>query len=174
MAKEHVVGLTERIEHINEDIRRQDAFIAQSEFLDFLRSKRYAFNPLNIANAIAGLPLITWRQSVTRCQKHASTHPYALNMQMFRRVTEALANPSRSADRAVEQMKAHLLRINPKRDASITQLRADFYYLRLATQAVYESRPPKSSLPYRLFAEFLRRTTSRSQFDLVMEEEERL
>ncbi len=174
MAKEHVAGLTERIEHINEDIRRQEAFIAQSEFLDFLRSKRYAFNPLNIANAIAGLPLITWRQSVTRCQKHAATHLYALNMQMFRRVTQALANPPRSADRAVEQMKAHLLRINPKRDASITQLRADFYYLRLATQAVYKSRSPKSSLPYRVFAEFLRRTASRSQFDQVMEEETRL
>jgi len=94
MAREHVAGLTERLEHINENIRRQEAFLAQSEFLDFLRSKRYAFNPLNIANAIAGLPYIGWRQSMTRCQKDKGVHPHGLNMQMFRRVALALANPS--------------------------------------------------------------------------------
>lgn len=71
-------------------------------------------------------------------------------------------------------MKAHLLKVNPKRDASVAQLRKEFYYLRIATETVYKSRPLRSALPYHIFAEFVRRAAARSQFDLVMEEEERL
>jgi hypothetical protein len=174
MAQEQAAGLTARIEEIDENIRRQEAFLAQSEFLQFLRSKRYAFNPLNIANAIAGLPYIAWRQSMTRCQRHKTVHPYGHNMQMFRQVSVALANPPRTAELAVEQMRTHLQKVNSKRNPFIAPLRNDFYYLRVATEAAYKARPPKAALSYRVFAEFLRRAASRSPFDVVMEEEERL
>jgi hypothetical protein len=45
----------------------QEAYVNQSELLEFLQSRRYAINPQNVANALAGLPAMKWRQSYTRC-----------------------------------------------------------------------------------------------------------
>jgi hypothetical protein len=45
----------------------QEAYVNRSELLEFLQSRRYAINPQNVANALAGLPAMKWRQSYTRC-----------------------------------------------------------------------------------------------------------
>ncbi len=45
----------------------QKAYVIQSELLDFLLSRRYAVNPRNLADALAGLPGMKWRQSFARC-----------------------------------------------------------------------------------------------------------
>ena len=174
MVQEEVAGLNQRLEQMEETLRQQEAFIAQSEFVDFLRSGRYTVTPTNLANALAGLPYIAWRQSANRCQKNTGVHPYGFQFQIFERVRAALATPPRIASQATEQVRGHLLKMNPRRDSTIPQLRAEFYYLRVAIESVYASRPPKGALPYKVFAEYQRRASVRSRFDQVMEEEERL
>lgn len=47
----------------------QQADFCQRELLKFIRGKRYSHTPRKLANAIAGLPVISCRQSATRCAK---------------------------------------------------------------------------------------------------------
>ncbi len=47
----------------------KEASFSQTELLDFITRKKYARNPLGLANAMAGLPDMGWRQSYVRCSK---------------------------------------------------------------------------------------------------------
>ena len=47
----------------------QKAFFCRTEVVKFIRSKRYPVNPLNLGNALAGLPEMGWRRSFVRCSQ---------------------------------------------------------------------------------------------------------
>jgi hypothetical protein len=47
-------------------VRNEEAYWYSSELLDFLHSPRSALNPLSLANALVGLPIMKWRQSCDR------------------------------------------------------------------------------------------------------------
>lgn len=53
--------------NLNQDLRAIEAGFALSELLDFITRKKYARNPLRLANAMAGLPDMGWEQSYVRC-----------------------------------------------------------------------------------------------------------
>lgn len=52
---------------LDHDLRDREAGLALSELLNFITKKKYARNPLSLANAMAGLPDMGWAQSYTRC-----------------------------------------------------------------------------------------------------------
>jgi hypothetical protein len=52
---------------LDRDLKAKEAGFALSELLDFITQKKYARNPLRLANAMAGLPDMRWEQSCTRC-----------------------------------------------------------------------------------------------------------
>jgi septal ring factor EnvC (AmiA/AmiB activator) len=54
----------------------QEAYVYASELLDFLHSiGRYAVNPKSVANALAGLARMRWRQSHLRCSRMPLDQP---------------------------------------------------------------------------------------------------
>ena len=54
----------------------QETYVYSSELLDYLRSRgRYAVNPQSVANALAGLPRMAWRQSHLRCSPMPLNEP---------------------------------------------------------------------------------------------------
>lgn len=53
--------------NLDKELRAKEAGFALSELLDFVTKKKYARNPLRLANAIAGLPDMRWEQSYARC-----------------------------------------------------------------------------------------------------------
>jgi hypothetical protein len=174
-AVELVAGLKGKLEKCHDDLRSKEAYIAQSELLDFLCSGRYALTPLNVANAMAGLPFVAWRHSATRCGRTAANHGYGLYYEMFQHVAKALASPPGTAEAATEQVKKYLQSKRRTGAYSIVKLvEEDSYLLRKSIEAVYAALVPKSALPYRVFAEYQRRSSTRSRYDLVMQEEERL
>lgn len=54
---------------IEEDLADKCASFSQSELLQYITSKKYARDPLGLANAMAALPDISWEQSHARCSK---------------------------------------------------------------------------------------------------------
>lgn len=54
---------------LRKELDDKDAAFAQAELLDYIAKGQYARNPLSLANAMAGLPNITWAQSYARCSK---------------------------------------------------------------------------------------------------------
>lgn len=171
-AKRRKEELQVRIDVMENDLRRQRAFIAQTGLLDFIRSERYTLSPMSYANAMAGLPFITWRQSVSRCLKAKASHPFLNIYELFLEVQRALNGPPQTAELAMEQAKLHLKKSKQKREYSIQILREEWYYLRVAIEAAYSQKPPRSAIPFRVFAEYRRRTSCRSQLDQFMAKEE--
>jgi hypothetical protein len=53
--------------NLDKDLRAKESGFALSQLLDFITQKKYARNPLRLANAMAGLPDMGWEQSYARC-----------------------------------------------------------------------------------------------------------
>jgi len=54
---------------IEGDVTDKEAGFCQSELVEFITLKKYARNPLGLANAMAGLPDMAWETSRERCSK---------------------------------------------------------------------------------------------------------
>jgi hypothetical protein len=52
----------------------------RAEILNFMQVRAQGFTPLNLANAVAGLPLMGWRQSMYRC---FGSHCHTANSQIY-------------------------------------------------------------------------------------------
>jgi hypothetical protein len=170
-AVKYALQLQNSLNELNEEQRSRESYISQSEFLEFIISKRHKLTPLSISNAIAGLPFITWRQSTVRCTKIPIAQ--GLTYSMFQELARAFANSPRTAAEAVKQVKAHLLR-SKGNESSVRKFRNEWYFARTAIEAVYSTKPPRAAVPYRVLAEYCRRSSTRTRYDQVMEDEERL
>jgi hypothetical protein len=53
---------------------------ARAEILNFMQAKTQGFTPLNLANAMAGLPVMGWKQSMYRC---FGSHCYSANSEIY-------------------------------------------------------------------------------------------
>jgi len=161
-------------ENMADTLRRTEAHISQAELLDFLISRRYALAPLALANAMAGLPLIAWRQSLNRCASSQPGTSGALSYQTFELLARLFAGPPKTAQRAIDQARAFLIKKRRRPGPVIQILKDEFYFLRASIEAVYIKKPHKSAIPYRVAAEYSRRRGTRSVYDQMMAEEDRL
>jgi hypothetical protein len=161
------------MEHrLRDELHGREAYISQSELLLFITGKRYTINPGSLANAMSGLPFIGWRHSAARCNTLAPDYSVGLSHQILEILRRALAQPPRTSHEAIEKVKAHLLKGKTPYSQAARVLCAHWYYLRSSIEAVYQKRPPKTSLPFRVHSEYRRR--SRSRYDQIMEDVERL
>lgn len=62
----------------------QETYWYCSHLLDYLHKQRYKLAPLNLANALAGLPDMGWRESFVRCSRMPRCSPEMLPYQMFK------------------------------------------------------------------------------------------
>jgi len=173
MAETTVNQLRARWNRLDSAVRQRGASFAQSELLDFIRSDRYASSPLTFANAMAGLPAIHWRQSVDRCLRFQSRASHGLTYRQFQIVAETLTHPPTNAEEAVQRMKTRLLRAKGPDVKQCNALAENWYFLRCAIGTAFrELRPAENALPYRIFAEYQRLSSSRSPLDLLLAERE--
>lgn len=49
-------------------LENQEAHFTRTELFRFVRKKQYELNPRNLANAVAGFPILGWQQSFRRCK----------------------------------------------------------------------------------------------------------
>jgi hypothetical protein len=157
-------------------IRNQETYLYCSELLDFLRSGRYALNPISLANALAGLPDMRWRRSVERCSKmpadEGTQHPYAVFLLIDRLIRRIGA---RRAKFAVYSFQMELMKLPKKerypRDFLCNQWR-DF---RLAVEEVCKTKHERGFVPYVMTSAFLRNVArQKTSVDSVLDAEEKL
>jgi hypothetical protein len=154
-------------------LRYGEAAFAQSQLLDFIWSDRYASNPLNFANAMAGMPAVRWRQSMDRCLRFHGSVSHRLIYRQFQVVAKEMQVRASNPEEAVGRMKARL--VNAKgRDVKLCyELARNWHFLRLAIESVIEAGcQPEGALPYRIFAEYQRRASNRSSLDILRAEKE--
>jgi len=161
-------------------LRNQETYLYCSELLDFLRSGRYALNPISLANAFAGLPDMRWRQSVARCSDMPSDmpadsyaqHPYAVFKLIERLFRHSGAKHGKSL---VDGFRAQLLKLPKKETYPRDSICAQWRDFRLAVEETSKSKHPQGFIPYAITSAFLRNVSRpKTSFDNVLDVEERL
>jgi hypothetical protein len=160
----------EAYQQATETLHDGEAYFAQQELVSFCRSGRYRINPLQTANALAGLPNIGWRQSSRRCASWDCTIANGLTYEIFlliERICETTGKPS------VERFR-ELLLVEDAESTARNEVRKYWYYLRRSIESVSGLRLRNSQVPFAIASQYFKRTMVRSAVDLVFEEEERL
>ena len=197
------LSLRNRLKEVGEHIKDSEAYFAQAEVLQFCNKGRYAFNPLNTANAIAGLPYIGYRRSINRCREWNRIEglPYRIflilqclcdrqprEITLVQHVEDCLRG--RRPSRCVQQKKvakgqrqrplANFETMTEPTSAQIEsyavqQLQTKWYYLRrsIATALTAKNLLP-GQVPYHITAEYFRRMAQPTNVDLLFEEDEQI
>lgn len=156
---------------LHNQMMNQWAYIAQNELLSFILSRRYTINPLNLANAMAGLPNMGWRQSMKRCQKIQERPGPGFGYSTFKLIE--LVNNKSSKRNFLAVLKTEL-RKQPKRNFAAREMKKNWYYLQRAVKEVLQQKIHPGKMPYQIMVEYQRRMNSRSAVDFLLEEEEQL
>jgi len=157
-------------------VRNQETYLYCSELLDFLRSRRYALNPISLANALAGLPDMRWRQSVARCSKMladaGTQHPHAVFQLVDRLIRRIGAKHCKSLE---DGFRTELLKLPKKETYPRDSICAQWRDFRLALEETSKSKHPQGFIPYAITSAFLRNVSRpKTSFDNVLDVEERL
>ena len=154
------------------DLKDCEAHFARTEVIKFRKNRRYTKNPLNTANAFAGLPFIGWRQSVKRCQTWEA-HVDGTTTKLLRVVSRIVESWNQNV--ALKMHADNWLRQGHcYHPAAQAELRKEFFYFRRAIDEVSNSNQRRKLLPYLVISEYQRRISNRSPVDRLFEEEERI
>lgn len=152
-------------EELRNHIEMQEAAFAQSELLRFVREKKYAWNPVNLADAVAGLGYMSYRQSISRCRRKKCKDSSCLQYEVFRAI--AYLCEGRRPQQLLGELRERVLDL-PRRFASAErELRRDFYFLRIAVDDSVRCNHRASQFAYAVARKFSRSTRSMSVLDQV-------
>jgi hypothetical protein len=144
-------------------LSNEEAFYAKDELFRFIKYKKYAYNPRNLANAMAGLPDIGCWQSFQRCEKEPSplwpTRPEEIPPLSYR-VFEIIAGCWDHRDREPDITFLNLLRNRTRTIPESNDLRQHltkyWRYLRQAVEQIDLKRTVSGAVPYRVFGAIMR------------------
>jgi hypothetical protein len=164
---------TSREEKMEQLLRDGEAYFARAEFARFLRSNRYRLTPVNVANALAGLPIIGWRQSAKRCKGQACPGANGLSIQVFETIRRIIQSGTRRSE-LVKHAERWLRTQRNTKSLGVPELRKSWYYLRWSIKTVLEASPrvPTRELPHEIAREYWGRKNRPSNVDLLFADDE--
>jgi hypothetical protein len=92
--EERVDQSTHDFRNVQTEIRTIEAYFAQTELLRFLKGRRYAFTPENVANAASGLPELGCRRSFLLCSRVKYAAEPSINYIIFEALSKILKRHS--------------------------------------------------------------------------------
>jgi len=156
-------------------VRDQEAYVFRFELLDFLLSGRAAVDPRTMANALAGLPTMRWRQSLSRCSRMPFDPP-RLEYSVFELLSEVWGHRSKEFKVApVDFFQSELLKLSEKRVYPRQFLWDNWRDLKNAIDECWKSTRPLGSVPFVLTSTFMRYVTrQKDAAERILAERERL
>jgi hypothetical protein len=168
--------LTAEQKNLDQKCQDQAAYVYTSELLDFLHSPdRYAIRPLSVANALAGLPTMRWRQSHLRCSPLPHQEP-----RMHYRVLQVILklwkqHPAGSKESLIEFFRAALPKVPKKIGYTRDFLLQNWRDLRLAIEECSSATYDAGEVPFAIASIFMRNTgTQKNPLDRVLIDQEKL
>jgi hypothetical protein len=156
-----------------------DAAHVQTEFLGLLVSGRRSLSPLNLANALAGLPEIGWRRSFDLCKQMSPNpdEPASMPYNVFELVEKALRkSPKDSPEHAINRLRDDVFAVSKNPNHTCEYLKGQWHVLESSIMEVWKSRVGSDERPFlvtRTFFEVLRKPVLNPN-PLVEEVEKRL
>jgi len=163
------------LESLRTQLRESEAYFAQAEILRFLESNRRQFTPVKVASAMAGLPHITARVSCEQCAKYGINPSHGIAFEMFQTIERVVQEPNCDLGRSIDTMREHLLS-GPHNDlAHAAEFRKNWYFLKSAIRfAARDTGAQRGSVAFRIFAEYIRTSTSHSDIEAALAQANRL
>ena len=176
LVKEHILRLASfrnaarEMDHVQKELKTletrladQEAYYAQHELLKFIGYGKYAHNPRNLAQAMAGLPQIGCWQSFQRCEKQPSplwpTRPEEtppLSYQVFEIIAECWNHRDREPDKAFLNLLRDRIRPIPQSNFLRSHLTEQWRYLRQAVEQTNLKQTVLGAVPYRVFGKLMK------------------
>ena len=153
----------------------QEAYVYASELLDFLQSGRYALNPQSVANALAGLPRMRWRQSHLRCSPMPLNQPrlHYQVLEVVRKMWKRRRGESKGS--LVEFFKTQLPKLPKKLGYTRDFLLDNWRDLKCAIEECLNSKHEDAEAPYILTSVFMRNTRNqKNPLEKMLAEQEKL
>lgn len=153
--EDRVNQCTEELRGVQIEIRAIEAHFAQTELLRFLKSRKYAFTPENVANAAAGLPQLGCRRSFLLCSRGKCTAKRSINYILFEAVSKILKKQdATSAEEATKEIRRQ---INTRKQFAILKeyLSEHWPALEEATHKVWSSPAHPKARPFQITSLFL-------------------
>lgn len=154
-SEDRLKALKSQHDSLDSTVRDQESYVFRSQLLDFLHSGRLALNPRNLANALAGLPLMGWRQSLTRCSG-MPFDPQRLEYSVLELISEVWRRRRKEFDNSpLEFFRAGVLKL-PRNSGYPLQFLWDHWRdLRRAIDKCWESTRSPDSIPFALTSIFM-------------------
>lgn len=182
--EENLSKAESEIVELDKTVRGQEVYWYCSQLIDFLHyrriarsaSARYALKPLNLANSLAGLDQMGWRQSHRRCSAMREESFVQLPYRIFLTISRIWKRRAKGFHKApVDFFRAGLLRL-PKKDSEgrdfLCEKWRDF---RMAIEGSWNPKHPSAFIPYAITSAFFRNLyRMKSSVDRVLEGQERL
>ncbi len=156
--------IIERTE-LQERLDIYQAHFCKTQLVRFCRSGRYRLTPLNVANALAGLPFIEFRQSLRRTNQWPRKEEgmgYETYL-IFRRIL----NSSKP-----EKLQANARRWIEHPDSKVSHvvldLRRNWYYVSCAITSVLAEKVHSKQRPYAMLREYTNRKNNPSEIDRIL------
>lgn len=153
----------------------QEAYVYAFELLDFLHCGRYAVNPQSVANALAGLPTMRWRQSHVRCSRMPLQQP-RLHYQILGVILRLWKRRrGESKESLIEFFGAQLPKLPKKLGYMRDFLLESWRDLKLAIEECLNSKHEDGEAPYVLTSIFMRNTRNqKSPLERMLAEQQKL
>lgn len=149
--------LTDEFDALSNKLRGQEAYVSRSELLGFLLSRRRAVNPRNMANALAGLPTMKWRQSFARCALMPFGSDPSYEYQIVETISEIWSRrPSDFKEPPFEYFRAKLLGLPKTLGYTRRVIWENWSDMKMALQECWKEGSNSASIPFVLSAAFLR------------------
>src|SRR6185312_1996915 len=140
------------------------AAFAQSQLLKFIRERRYAWSPTNLGLALAGLPYMTYRQSVRRCKRARKSPTLASEYDIFRAIKGLCS--SHSLPLSPEKLAKWVVSLPSRFQFARTEFKRNFYMLTKAVQHA-SSCKKAAQLPFAIAESYDKFTRSQSLLDRI-------
>jgi hypothetical protein len=153
----------------------KSAYVYRLELMAFLRSHEFVLNPRNLANALAGLPRMTWKQSFDRCSEMPFNHP-RFEYSAFKAISEVWGNqPEQSQELPLDFFRTRVLGLSEEFGYTQQFLFDNWSDLRRAIQECWKSRRAPGSIPFVLTSLFMRMVTQpKNAAERILAEREKL
>ena len=161
-------------EMLNAQFLDQKAYVFCGEFLDFLHSAEHKVIPMNIGNALAGLPDMGWRESFALCSAIVFEAP-RWEYQVFEVISRICKHHIANGDTSLPEVFRRELLASGAQGHTVRFLRDNWRDLRLAIEEDSNSNPDREPNPFNIVSILLEKVMGpKSDAERVLGRRERL
>ena len=175
ISKQKWRDLSRQQKELEDRLKGLDAGFARQQILRFCKSKRYELAPLNLANAVAGLPYMGWRQSMRRSIKQPSLIANGLEYEVFKAIRFIASNAKRNSENIfVAEFRESVSRLPSRYRSSREELAKQWLFLERAIRRAFRSKPHPKAFTFEIAKHYFRQIRSRSQVDRILAQQAEL